>query len=277
MAVGAVALWASLAPLGVALSHVPPFLLTGLALLAGGIVALPFNGLRPAAWRVSWPLLALGVYGLFGFHFLLFISLRLAPPVEANLVNYLWPLGIVVMAPVFLKGTRWRWRFALAALIGFVGAATAILSGDVNTDTTHDQAWLGYGLALGSAWIWSSYSLLTKRAGHLHVGAIGTFCLVSGLLALLAHGILENPVHLQMTDMTLIALLGLGPLGGAFYLWHIALQNADARRVGLIAFATPVLSTVALLVQNQDALRPAIGIATALVVLAAWLGSSAQE
>ena len=52
---------------------------------------------------------------------------------------------------------------------------------------------------------------------------------------------------------------------------------ADARRVGLIAFATPVLSTVALLVQNQDALRPAIGIATALVVLAAWLGSSAQE
>jgi drug/metabolite transporter (DMT)-like permease len=31
------------------------------------------------------------VYGLFGFHFFLFLALRHAPPVEANLVNYLWP------------------------------------------------------------------------------------------------------------------------------------------------------------------------------------------
>ena len=85
MAAGAVVLWASLAPLGVALSHVPPFLLTGLALLAGGLVALPINGLRARTWRVSWPLLALGVYGLFGFHFLLFISLRLAPPRRGEL------------------------------------------------------------------------------------------------------------------------------------------------------------------------------------------------
>ena len=61
------------------------------------------TGYVPVLGRVSWPLLALGVYGLFGFHFLLFISLRLAPPVEANLVNYLWPLGIVVMAPLFLN------------------------------------------------------------------------------------------------------------------------------------------------------------------------------
>jgi len=84
LAAAAVALWAILAPLGVALQHVPPLLLTGLSLLVGGLVALPFNGLHVSAWRVSWRSLALGVYGLFGFHFLLFMSLRLAPPVAAN-------------------------------------------------------------------------------------------------------------------------------------------------------------------------------------------------
>lgn len=36
--------------------------------------------------------LALGVYGLFGYHFCLFLALRLAAPVEANLANYLWPV-----------------------------------------------------------------------------------------------------------------------------------------------------------------------------------------
>ena len=121
LAAAAVALWAILAPLGVALQHVPPLLLTGLSLLVGGLVALPFNGLHVSAWRVSWRSLALGVYGLFGFHFLLFMSLRLAPPVAANLVNYLWPLGIVVMAPLFLPSVKWRWLYALAAVLGFGG------------------------------------------------------------------------------------------------------------------------------------------------------------
>ena len=97
LALGAIFLWATLAPLGVALSHVPPFLLTGLALLVGSLVALPLSGFRLSGWRVSLSTLALGVYGLFGFHFLLFIALRHAPPVQANLVNYLWPLLMVVL------------------------------------------------------------------------------------------------------------------------------------------------------------------------------------
>ena len=83
--------------------------------------------------------------------------------------------------------------------------------------------------------------MLTKRAGHLQTGAIGTFCVVSGLLALVAHWLLEPAMALDLRDLMLITLLGLGPLGGSFYLWHVALHNADARRVGLIAFATPAV------------------------------------
>ena len=103
-ALGAIALWAGLASLGLALSHVPPFLLTGLALVIGSVPAWPLA----RQWRVPPRTLGLGIYGLFGFHFLLFIALRHAPPVEANLVNYLWPLLIVVLAPVLLPGLRLR-------------------------------------------------------------------------------------------------------------------------------------------------------------------------
>ena len=53
-----------------------------------------------ARWR--W-----GCTGLFAYHFLLFIALRHAPPVEANLVNYLWPLFIVVLSPV-VPGRAWH-------------------------------------------------------------------------------------------------------------------------------------------------------------------------
>ena len=67
LALGAIALWASLAMLGVRLAHLPPFWLTGVALLIGSVVALPLSRLDLSQFRVPLPTLALGVYGLFGF------------------------------------------------------------------------------------------------------------------------------------------------------------------------------------------------------------------
>lgn len=128
-ALGAIALWASLASLGVSLTHVPPFLLTGIALIIGSVPAWPFVLRDPSQWRIPLRTLALGVYGLFAYHFLLFIALRHAPPVEANLVNYLWPLFIVVLSPVVLPGVALRLPHLLAALLGFGGAAIAIAGG----------------------------------------------------------------------------------------------------------------------------------------------------
>ena len=110
-ALGAIALWAGLASLGLALRHVPPFLLTGIALVIGSVPAWPL--LRQ--WKVPPATLLLGVGGLFGYHFLLFIALRTAPAVEANLVNYLWPLLIVVLAPLLLRGLRLQAGHVLGA------------------------------------------------------------------------------------------------------------------------------------------------------------------
>ena len=51
------------------------------------------------------------------------------PPVQANLANYLWPLLMVVLAPVILPGLTLRLVQVLAALFGFAGAAVVILGG----------------------------------------------------------------------------------------------------------------------------------------------------
>ena len=118
LALSAIALWGTLAPLGVRLAHIPPFLLTGLGLLVGSLIALPLARFRLRQWQVPMPTLLVGIYGLFGFHFLLFMALRMAPAVEANLINYLWPLGMVVLAPLFLKGVALHTRHVVAALIG---------------------------------------------------------------------------------------------------------------------------------------------------------------
>ncbi len=271
LALGAIALWASLAALGVALSHVPPFLLTGLSLLVGSLIALPLSRFDLRQWRVPAGTLALGVYGLFGFHFLLFIALRHAPPVQANLVNYLWPLGIVVMAPLFLPGVVLGARHVFAALLGFAGAALAILGGAGSTGNT-GWAW-GYIPALASAFIWASYSLMTKRVRAFPTAAIGSFALLSGVLSLLCHALLEPAVSLSSQDMLLIAVLGLGPLGGAFFLWDAALKRGDARQIGVLSFLTPLLSTLTLLLVRGEVPSPSIGLAALMIVGAAVIAT----
>lgn len=273
LALAAIALWGSLAPLGVSLGHVPPFLLTGCALLFGSLIGLVLSKGRVQQWRVPSSTLALGVYGLFGFHFLLFIALRHAPPVQANLVNYLWPLGIVLMAPLFLPGVRLHRLHVVAALLGFAGAALAIVGG---RDLQGGFAW-GYLPALGSAFIWASYSLLTQRVPAFPSAAIGLFGVVSGLLSLLCHALLESPVDLSPRDWALLAAMGLGPLGGAFYLWDAALKRGDARQIGVLSFLTPLLSTLALLWLRGEWPSTSVVLAAALIIGAAVLGARAGK
>ncbi|EJE55005.1 putative permease [Acidovorax sp. CF316] len=271
-ALGAIALWASLASLGVSLTHVPPFLLTGVALIIGSVPAWPFVLRDPSQWRIPLRTLALGVYGLFAYHFLLFIALRHAPPVEANLVNYLWPLFIVVLAPVLLPGVSLRWPHVLAALLGFGGAAIAIVGGRELSGTL---AW-GYLPAFAAALIWATYSLMTKRVAAFPTTAIGLFGLVSGVLSLLCHVALEPAATLAPRDWMLLAVLGLGPLGASFFLWDKALKLGDARHIGILSYITPLASTALLIVVSGRAFSASIALATAMIISAAILGMRAK-
>ena len=276
LALGAIALWASLAALGVQLGELPPFLLTGIGLLVGSVPSWH----RWREWRVPPRTLALGVYGLFCYHFLLFVALRWAPPVEANLVNYLWPLLIVVLAPCLLAGVVLRPVHVLAAVLGFAGAALAILGGgEAGSASAADHASWGYLAALGSAFIWATYSLATRRLVDRGQGfptaAIGLFGLVSGGLSLLCHALLEPPVALDARDGLLLTAMGLGPLGAAFYLWDAALKRGDPRTIGVLSYLTPLGSTLCLVATTGRAFSAALLGAALMITAAAAMAARA--
>ena len=265
-ALGAIVLWSTLATFGVALSHLPPLFLTGCALIIGALPGLP----NVRQWRVPLPTLLLGIAGLFGFHFLLFMALRFAPPVEANLVNYLWPLLIVLLTPLLLPGWRLAPRHVAGAAIGFAGAALAIGAAPATFTPT---ALMGFGFAAGSAVVWACYSLLTRRVPMFSSWAIGGFALASGVLALVLHRLFETYPVLREGDAWLLLLLGLGPMGTAFYLWDIAMKRGDPRVIGVLAYATPLLSTGLLVVITGRPPTASLAAATALVVAAAAIAS----
>jgi drug/metabolite transporter (DMT)-like permease len=275
LALGAIVLWASLATLATLLSGIPPLLLTGIGLIVGSLISIPLSGFKLSGWKIPFKTLLVGVYGLFGYHLMLFIALQTAPAVEANLVNYLWPLLIVVLAPLFTKSLKLGARHLIAAGAGFTGAAIAISS---NAQGGFSFAFeIGYLFALAAAVIWATYSLLTTKVPPFPTSAIGLFGLVAGVLAIGAHLVLETPAAISSSDWWLLILLGLGPLGASFYFWDAALKIGDPRRIGLLAFLTPLLSTAGLVLVSGRTLSWQLAVATALIVGGAVLGSRSSS
>ena len=209
------------------------------------------------------------MYGLFGFHFFLFLALRRAPPVEANLVNYLWPLLIVVLAPLFVPEVRWSARHTAAALLGFAGTALLIASG---AESLGRGEALGYAFAAASAIIWSTYSLMTRRLRHLPTAYVSWFCLISGVASLGCHFALEPRYWPREAEWLYLIALGLGPMGAAFFLWDRALKRGDPRSIGNLAYLAPLLSTLALVATGGGTIGATSLVAMALIFVGAWLG-----
>lgn len=269
LALGAIFLWGFLALLGSQLAGLPPLLMTGVALTVGGIIGL----VKVREWKVPLTTFLVGLAGIFGYHFLLFTAFRHAPTVEANLINYLWPLLIVLLSPLVLSGYQLRPRHVLGALAGLAGAALIVTGGSLSVDTTGLP---GYLAAAGAALVWALYSLLTKRLPPFPSGAVGGFCLASGLLALGIFVMESGPVgfaSINGTDWLFLALLGIGPMGTAFFLWDASLKRGDPRVIGSLSYVTPMLSTLALVVIGGKPLTALSVVAMALIIAGAVVGS----
>ena len=275
-AAGAVAvlLWASLALLTAASGRVPPFQLAAMSFAVGGAVGLGaiLAGRRGfGAWRQPWPVWALGVAGLFGYHFAYFTALRNAPPVEAGLIAYLWPLLIVLLSAL-LPGERLGWHHVVGALAGFAGAALIVTGGDgVGLRSEHG---FGYAMALVCAFVWSGYSVLSRRFGSVPTDVVAGYCLATAALALLAHLGLEETAWPATTGQWLaVAGLGLGPVGAAFYVWDHGIKRGDIQVLGALSYLAPLLSTLALVAAGLARADATVGIACALITAGAALAA----
>lgn len=221
------------------LSGIPPFFQLFIAFAIGS---------SPVIWagRRAFPplkVLLLGVAGFYGYHFFLFTAFKLAPPVEANLINYLWPMLMVLMAPLFFKETKLKLGHWMGALLALVGVGFLLVGRELAFTT---ENWWGFALALLAAFTWPTYSLLKKQAQESALITTAGVCAVAALCCLLTHLLLEATPTPNSSQWLALLWLGVGPFGGAFFLWDRAVKTGDPRIIGALSYLTPVLSTLLL-------------------------------
>ncbi|MBM3549820.1 MAG: EamA family transporter [Alphaproteobacteria bacterium] len=269
----AIAMWAALALLTTLAGPVPPFQLVAMAFAIPGTASIALwvargEGLRHLRQRPSvW---ALGIYGLFGYHFAYFVALRAAPPVEAGLIAYLSPLLIVVFSSL-LPGERLRWYHLAGALAGLAGTALVVTDG--GRVAFKAEFALGYAAAFACALIWSSYSVLSRRFGEVPTTAVGGFCAVTAILAALCHVLLETTVWPAGGEWLAVLLLGIGPIGLAFFTWDVGMKHGDIQALGGLFYIAPLGSTALLILFGKGEASWIVGAATFLIVGGAALAT----
>jgi drug/metabolite transporter (DMT)-like permease len=192
-----------------------------------------------------------GVVGLTGTIFLQYLAFATAPIVEANVVAYGWPLFAALWAAL-----AYRSRQTLAgvplAIIGFAGVALILSSGSGLGST--DGGTAGYVAALASAVCMAFYTVMAGRSR----ARVDTFLLPATVfgtvsaLALCVTGLapwIWAPVSLGAWVASVYA--GVGPMAGGFMLWRLAMSGGGAKRLAPLGYATPLLSTVLLVLFGE--------------------------
>lgn len=269
----AVLLWSALAVLTVATAPVPPFLLNALTFAVGGTLGLIWavaTGQIGALRRVPARVYLAGSAALFGYHALYFSALRLAPPAQASLIAYLWPL-FIVLGSGLMPGEHLRAGHVLGAGLAFAGAALLLAGG-----APQAGALVGYGLAFLCALTWAAYSLGSRRLPQVPTAAVAVYCLVTSVLSAAIHPLVETTAWPQGAGgWAAVVALGAGPVGLAFFTWDIGVKRGHIQLLGTASYAAPVLSTLILIVTGASQAGLTVVGAAALIALGAALAARA--
>ncbi|MSO71485.1 MAG: DMT family transporter [Alphaproteobacteria bacterium] len=279
---GANLLWSSLALLTVRAGKVPPLQLAAMMFTissAGALIWWRWHGQSPLVrLRLPWTVWALGLFGLFGYHALYFVALQSVPVLAANLLNYLWPLLIVLgsaLLPANKGGGGIGLKHVLGALLGFGGAAL-VFGGNLDVLRAGDA--LGLIAALGCAVVWAIYSVLSRLLPEVPSDAVGGFCGVTALLAWAGHCALEPTLWpADAGAWAAVMAAGLGPVGLAFFAWDHGMKHGNIRLLGAASYATPLLSTLWLVAAGGARLSWALAAAAALIVAGVWVAAGGSR
>jgi len=233
------------------------FLLMGGRWLRAGHTGIRFARQSGFAW-------AIGVIGLFGYHFAYFKAMTLAPAVEVSLLAYLWPLFIVLFSAL-LPGESLRMQHLAGAALALLGCW--LLIGRNSSGFSADNL-NGYLVAFSCALIWSSYSVLSRLVKSVPTDAVGWFCGATAVLGWICHLMWEQTVWPgSWSQWVGVIGLGLGPVGVAFFTWDYGVKHGNIQLLGTLAYTAPLISVLLLILMGFGVATIEVFSASVLVVI----------
>lgn len=265
--IAAVFIWSMTAPIVASAVGVDPFLYVALGDGVGALVFIAMWILRrqnplPELGKVPVWLYLLGVIGIGGHNLTWVAALQQAPPLEATLIIYTWPLLVVVLTTISL-GQRFRWFHAVAGALGLAGIVALLLGKGLAVGVF--QLMPGHLWAVISAVTWAVFSAMAARypsSSSNFLGVIfGASALINGSIWLFVLGAPPAPV----SSVIIVASASIF-FAMAYAMWDFGMKQGNAQLIGVMSFLTPVLTAVYLVALGIAELTPYLVISLLLVV-----------
>ena len=208
--------------------------------------------------------LLLGTLGCSIYYLFLYYGYAAGNSIEVLLIQYSWPIQMVLLANIILKEPLSLIRF-FAVITGFIGIILIITKGKLV-----DVQFSGIEVSitvLAGAFCFALFSVLGKRSNmevfHFVVVLFlgGT---ISTVIALLLFSEFKLP---SRSEIFPVFINGVFINGLSYLLWIFALRKISATSAGVMIFFTPVLSTTWLVIFFDEVLYSSYVLGGVIVIL----------
>lgn len=269
----ALLIWSSYALVIVGLNQIPLFELLSLMF----IISFMCTSIKLTIKR-QWSLIkqpaiiwVIGVGGIYGNDLVTIGALKNAPPIQVDLINYLWPILVVVFSG-FLPNEKFSLRAVLSAFIGLMGIYILLTNGH-GLNAFHFEYIKGYLLALAASIIWASYTLLSRFYHNTPREMIGMYFGIGAIISVGLHCFHESTVVPNMKQWILIAVMSFLVSGISYFMWDYGVKKGNIKLLGILTYGNPIISSVLLVIFGYAKYNTAIAVATFCVIAGALFGN----
>lgn len=185
-------------------------------------------------------LLLAGIIGIYLNNLLFIAAFSNAPAEKVDLINYLWPL-LIVLFSVFLPKEKLKINQIIGAFVAFYGVYCLITNGQ-GLSGFEMQYWKGYLYAFLDAICWTYFTLTIRKYKHFSVAQIGIYCGMAAFLSLISHLAVEKFVMPNTSQWCCLALIGITSQGAAYYFWNYGVKNGDYKQLCVLSYFNPIIS-----------------------------------
>ncbi|HBB02819.1 MAG: hypothetical protein US89_C0007G0001 [Candidatus Peregrinibacteria bacterium GW2011_GWF2_38_29] len=210
----------------------------------------------------------LGFLGTYLYYILLYFGYANAQGLEVLVLQYSWPIFIVLLS-IFILKEKLTLKRALAVFLGFLGVVLVLTKG--NFAQIHLDNYFVDILVLIAALTFGLFSVLSKKV-HLEPYTMITIYFLTATVASFVSMLWLSDFSLPTKDALVPILVnGLLVNGFSYIFWIKALKKAEASFVAPFVFLTPVLAALYLIIFFREPLLPVYGLGLLAVIVGGLL------
>ncbi len=184
----------------------------------------------------------LGFLNPFLYYIVLFKAYDILLAQEAQTLNYVWPLTLVLLSIPILK-QKIEKKDILAVLISFLGVLLIGTRGSISGMPDP----LGVSLALGSSMVWALFWIYNMKDKRDAVAKLFLNFIAGSVFSLLALLMFSRDQYLDVSGLLAVSYVGIFEMGITFVLWLNALRfSENTAKVGNLIYLSPFISFILL-------------------------------